>query len=391
MRLLLASHSAADNAGAELTLLELARGIVEETDIDIHAVFPSRGPLVDHFTHLGAAVSIIPNSSWTDFSGRRYRYVPRYAASRLRSTYRFVKLINSIRPDVVMTNTKTLVAPALAARLARVPHAWYVHEFGVRDHALVFDIGYQAAMRMIGRLSDLVIVNSEVIKIDMTQWVPSVLLHRLDYGVNVSQELQPTSAPTTPWRLVLVGRKAPGKGQEDAIRAVANLTSRGRDVQLRLVGDGEATYVQSLQGLAAQLGVDDSVEFIGATPDVAAHFYWAHAALVCSRAEAFGRVTVEAMKYERPVIGADSEGTAELIDHGSTGLLYKPGDTNQLADCIIELANNDARARTLARNAKMWADERFSPDRYVSEFLAAILGIKEAGPTRRRITRGVKR
>lgn len=391
MKLLLASHSAADSAGAELALLELVCGIVERPDIDVHAVFPSTGPLVDHFSHLGVAVSIIPNSSWTDFIGRRYRYVPRYAASRLRSTYRFVRLINSIAPDVVMTNTKTLVAPALAARLARVPHAWYVHEFGVRDHALVFDIGYKAAMHAIGRFSDLVFVNSEAIRRDMQQWVPSALLHRLDFGVEVSQELQPPSGPTSPWRLVLVGRKAPGKGQEDAIRAVATLRSRGREVLLRLVGGGQAAYVDSLQGMAAQLGVDDAVEFIDATADVATHYDWAHAALVCSRAEAFGRVTVEAMKYGRPLIGADSEGTAELIDHGVTGLLYKPGDADELADHVLELADNEARAKALAQNAKTWAEERFSGDRYVSEFLAAISGIKGTGQSRMKVTRRVKR
>lgn len=395
MKIILASHSSADSAGAELALLELASGIAEDIDHVIHAVFPVEGPLVDHFERLGITTSVIPNLSWVDLRGRRRRYWPRYVASSLRSTYRLVRLFRTIKPDVVVTNTKTLVTPAVAARLVGIPHVWYVHEFGVRDHDLTFDLGYERSMRLIDRLSDVVIVNSRAIKADMSRWTDPEKLRLLYCAVEVARQevacqVEPLSPSSPPLRLILVGRKAPGKGQEDAIRAVAALRGRGHAVELRLVGGGDPIHVGSLERLANELGVGDIVEFVEATSDVASQFRWSQIALVCSRAEAFGRVTVEAMKYGRPVIGADSEGTAELIEHGSRGLLYTPGDPYDLADKITELAEDTAGASRLAHNAKTWAEPRFSSERYVSDFVALIT---EMGgePVERRVDRVVAR
>lgn len=372
MNIVLASHSAADSAGAELALLELATGIVEDTDHVIHAVFPSEGPLVDHFERLGIAISVVPNLSWVDLRGRRGWYWPRYVASRLRSTYRLLRLFRTTNPDVIVTNTKTVVTPAAAARLVGIPHVWYVHEFGIRDHDLAFDLGYERSMRLIDRLSDVVIVNSNPIRADMSRWVDPGKLRLLYYAVDVAREAEPLSLSSPPLRLVLVGRKSPGKGQEDGIRAVAAMRGRGHRIKLRLVGGGGSAHVRSLERLANELGVGDIVDLVEATSDVATEFEWAQIALVCSRAEAFGRVTVEAMKYGRPVIGADTEGTAELIEHGSRGLLYTPGDPDDLADKIVTLANDWAEADRISKNAKTWARERFSTERYVSDFIATL-------------------
>ena len=47
--------------------------------------------------------------------------------------------------------------------------------------------------------------------------------------------------------------------------------------------------------------------------------------LTCSRNEAFGRTTVEALLMGKPVIGTNTGGTVDLISDGVDGLLYPPG------------------------------------------------------------------
>ena len=91
---------------------------------------------------------------------------------------------------------------------------------------------------------------------------------------------------------------------------------------------------------------------------------------VCSRAEAFGRVTVEAMKCGVPVIGARAAGTAELIKDGQTGLLYQPGNVGDLADTIEKLISNGEMRARLAEAARRWAHETFSRARFARQFLA---------------------
>ena len=66
---------------------------------------------------------------------------------------------------------------------------------------------------------------------------------------------------------------------------------------------------------------------------------------MCSRAEAFGRVTCEYMAAHLPVIGAASGGTVDIIADGETGFLYKPGVPEKLAEkmqILIEDKRNGA-------------------------------------------------
>ncbi len=67
---------------------------------------------------------------------------------------------------------------------------------------------------------------------------------------------------------------------------------------------------------------------------------WANTLVMGNTNEAFGRVTVEALTAGRPVVGANSGGTAELVHHGVDGLLFRPGDAADLARCLARLGAN---------------------------------------------------
>ncbi len=93
---------------------------------------------------------------------------------------------------------------------------------------------------------------------------------------------------------------------------------------------------------------------------------------MCSRMEAFGRVTIEAMKMGTPVIGARSGGTPEVIREGLTGLLYTPGDVKELADKIQQLCENRQTARQMGEQARRWAMASFTQERHGAEVLAIL-------------------
>jgi glycosyltransferase involved in cell wall biosynthesis len=89
---------------------------------------------------------------------------------------------------------------------------------------------------------------------------------------------------------------------------------------------------------------------------------------MCSRSEAFGRVTVEYLRRGRPVIGTRSGGTPELVDDGRTGLLYSPGDTRALANRIELLASSNVILKELSRNALERNASRFLLSDYLHGF-----------------------
>ena len=171
---------------------------------------------------------------------------------------------------------------------------------------------------------------------------------------------------------MLVGRGAPGKGQHLALHALTLLSRAGLDLTLTLVGSGGPRYDALLASIAARAGVADRVRLVGQVADPTPYVLGADVALVPSRAEAFGRVTVEAMKLGRPVVGAASGGTLELVQDNVTGLLHPPDDSGALADQVARLYHDRALLARLGARAREWATAAFTHEQYAADLTAVL-------------------
>jgi glycosyltransferase involved in cell wall biosynthesis len=368
--LALFSHTP-DLGGAGLVLWELADELVRR-GLRVHAVAPAEGPLLARMPESGGTGAVGDHAPWTSRRGGFRRKLGRWSRN-LRSLGELEALLARIGPDAVLTNTLTIPLPALAARRARVPHLWFVHEFGERDHGLRFDLGYARSLRLVDRLSRRVLVNSGATCQEVTRWIDPGKVRRIHYAVDVPPLAELASrSGDGPYRLLLVGRVTPAKGQRDAVEAVALLRARGCDVLLDLVGGQQPRFVRELESLCERQGVRRAVRFLGERSDASTSFRSADLALMCSRAEAFGRVTIEAMKCDRPVVGARCGATPELVEHGRTGLLYQPGSPEDLARQIEKLYRDRELGRRLGAQAGAWARATFTRDRLACELLSVL-------------------
>jgi len=124
------------------------------------------------------------------------------------------------------------------------------------------------------------------------------------------------------------------KGVDVLIRAVAKCITTGRDIRLTIVGEGR--YRASLEELAAELGIDDSVRLTGQLTSV-------HAVrsvlddsdlfVLASRTEGLPRAMIEAMARGLPCIGTRVGGIPELLEPNE---LVAPNDVDALASKIAE-------------------------------------------------------
>jgi glycosyltransferase involved in cell wall biosynthesis len=288
-----------------------------------------------------------------------------------------VSLLHRLAPDIVVTNTLTIPTAAVAAKVLKIPHVWYLHEFGEKDHGLRFDLGFKTSVRLINWLSTRILVNSHALFAEFSQSIPAHKLRVIYCAADVTPDAGGVPCtPDRPFRVVLVGSVTSSKGQDDAIRAVGLLRKQGREVRLTLVGHCASQALLRLRRLAVGVHADDVIDVIDFTETPERYFIQSHAALMCSRSEAFGRVTVEAMKFGLPVIGANSGGTRELIREGWNGLLYPSGDPAALAERIDRLYGDRALRARLGRNGQEWAQRTFSIARHteaVMKVLAEIL------------------
>jgi glycosyltransferase involved in cell wall biosynthesis len=280
------------------------------------------------------------------------------------------------KADVVVTNTSVIGVGALAALLLRKPHVWYIHEFGKEDHDLSFDLGIGVSSKLMARLSAFVIVNSRALEAFYARRIPRSQLRMVYQAVNVHDQsaadrtLETRSAPaTTVHKLVLVGGIVEGKGQTDAVQALRELKTQGVQAELTLVGTGEPAALEKVKRTVSRCGLDRLVNFTGQVLDPGPIVKDSEIALICSRSEAFGRSTVEAMKLGKPVIGARGGATPELIRENFNGLLYAPGDYLDLARKIRFLVDNPALAKQMGQNGRRWALEEFSVAKYARKVL----------------------
>lgn len=369
MKIAWLSHTGDLGGGAERCYWEGIKGIVSRGH-EVHAILPWRGDLTDKLIDIDVPVSIIPLTWWvsTDLSShiraRRLFYNMRLAWNAVSN------LLKQTRPDVVVTNTLTIPHGALAARRNNIPHVWHIHEFGREDHNLVFDLGDRLSLFLIDKFSKRIIINSLAVQDKFRKVVPPDKLSLIYYAVDVPAHVEGAKKQNNGWLdLILVGHLAPGKRQEDAIKSVSILFNKQLNVRLTLIGNEGQEYGTYLRKLAVELGVKDRIDFVGFTQNPFAYVAVSDVALMCSQSEAFGRVTVEAMKLGKPVVGARSGATPELIRDGVNGFLYQVGDPEDLANKIAILYNDRPLLSEMGQNAREWSNRTFSMENYTTGLL----------------------
>ncbi len=173
-------------------------------------------------------------------------------------------------------------------------------------------------------------------------------------------------------------RLSPWKGQHVLLEA---LTRCPREVCALFVGDalfGETHYAQELHAMVNRLQLQERVKFLGFRSDVppmmAASDLVAHTS---TAPEPFGRVVVEAMLCQRPVVAAAAGGVVELIRHQETGWLCPPGDAAALATIIRTCQEDAPTAATIAQRGAHHARRRFHLN-HTNQQLYNLLGLGTA-------------
>ena len=166
-------------------------------------------------------------------------------------------------------------------------------------------------------------------------------LHVVRMGVDLDSyppsSKQRAARGAGPLRVLFVGRLVPEKGPSVLLDAVDLLRARGRDVELRLVGEGElATELARRTVLTGPVPQD-------ALPE---QYAWADVFCLPSFAEGLPVVLMEAMATELPVVTTRITGIPELVVDRVNGRLVAPGRADLLADALASLADDpDLRAR----------------------------------------------
>lgn len=183
-----------------------------------------------------------------------------------------------------------------------------------------------------------------------------------------------SGAPSEPQRpLVLtVGRLAASeryKGHDVLLEAWPSVLARVPAAQYCVVGDGDDR--KRLESKAQELGIAGSVHFAGSVSAEELALWYDRCRVFAMparteldgpvpRGEGFGIVFLEAMARGKPVIGPQQGAPAEFIRSGEHGLLVDPANAAAVANAVVELLSDTARAHEMGIAAQQWVNTEFT-------------------------------
>lgn len=164
--------------------------------------------------------------------------------------------------------------------------------------------------------------------------------------------------------IILPGRLTQWKGHELFVDAFAALESK--NIIGLLVGDTEEnpSYTKRLRDKIANYGLQNNIRLVGHCSDMPAAFQLADLVVSASSSqpEAFGKVAIEAMAMEKPVIATAHGGSLETVLPGKTGWLVPPNDALSMSKTIREAISNPELLKEYGRTGRQWVNEQFTSE-----------------------------
>lgn len=164
---------------------------------------------------------------------------------------------------------------------------------------------------------------------------------------------------------LFVGRLAKEKGVDYLVKAMA----KNPEIELRIVGTGNqeqflinlvsSLHLKNVKFLGFKSGKELAEEYKNCLATVIPSYYF----------ENFPTTIIESFVYGKPVIGSNLGGIPEMIDHGENGLLFEPGDVNDLSQKIKIMYENKEQASVMGKNGRAKAEANYTSQVYYSKLM----------------------
>lgn len=357
-----------NQGGSERQAVQLTRLLCESGSFRVFvATLDNSGPLRSEIERIG--IDDIPEYPLTSFRDSN-------AVAQLR---RFVSYLRANNIDLVHTHDfYTNIFGMVAASLARVPV-----RIASRRESAVRVAKQRMVERGAYRLAHRVVANCEEVRQQLIrdEGLPAEKVVTLYNGLDMSRlRIERSNAGASE---LLAGLELPGNGSRRFVTIVANLRAhfpgpnpiclkdhplflRAAQRVRQVVPDaafviaGEGELLEDTRALAAELGLGSDVYFLGRCERVAELLSVSDVCVLSSSAEGFSNSILEYMAAAKPVVATDVGGAREAVVEGETGFLVRSGDDEAMADRIITLLRDPARARTMGELGRQVVEEKFS-------------------------------
>jgi glycosyltransferase involved in cell wall biosynthesis len=142
------------------------------------------------------------------------------------------------------------------------------------------------------------------------------------------------------------------------LRAARKVAEKIPHAHFVLAGEGELK--KDLENLASEFGIAEKTHFTGRCEKIPELLSVSFAGVLTSENEGFSNSILEYMAARLPVVATDVGGAREAIFEGENGFLVESNDDEALATRLIELLENEEKARAFGEKGRKLVEENFS-------------------------------
>lgn len=267
-------------------------------------------------------------------------YAAYYYSHFYSSLKKALKVVDWSTVDLIHTNVARDDLGMEISKRTRVPNICHIREFAELDFNC-WSYRPHYIKYLAENTSEFIAISNAVKQFWVEKGIPIDNIRVIYNGVD-HQKIK--CADHSSWmndkciKMVIVGGVIPNKGQFQAIEALCALPEDIRsNFSLDVIGRVTEMYKKKLQEPLKKHGILSQVKFLGECDDVYNRLKDYHVGLMCSKAEGFGRVTVEYMHAGLSIIASNCGANPELIRDKYSGLLYDREDTYSLSEKMVYL------------------------------------------------------
>ena len=366
MNVLLVSSDNSKSSGAFLSMIQLARLLKDNYKCNVCVMIPRKGNGAELIERNGISFFYNRAYNWI-ISMDQKKNLSFFLQKTIKEALNWIAIkrlnawIKKNNTDIVHLNTSWTYIGAISAHQCEIPVIWHIREFleeDQRDEIWDKQYGYKLMSD-----STRIIAISESIYNKYVDILPKSKLSIIYNGIDSERFYRENHMilNSEDVNILITGTISESKGQIQIIKACKYLVDSHVDnFVLHIVGIGNEAYTNKLRVLVEQLKLTDKVVFHGFCGNTELYYEKADIVCVCSKAEAFGRVTIEGMLSGALVVGAACGATEELIKNNETGLLYEYENEKDLANKIKWVVDNKETAQSIAKRGCAYAKENMT-------------------------------
>lgn len=289
-----------------------------------------------------------------------HKYLKKFL--NIRCYFQYKKIIKKENPDIVHINALTTYVIALAALSMNKPIVWHIREMieeGLNGKFWNENFAYKLMNK-----ADAFIAVSECVKLKYSGMVSPSKIHRIYNGIDKELFLDERHIIFDKSEIIITmaGKIIQNKGQLDCLEKLVPILLANKNIVLQFAGVGSQEYIEQILDLKNRSGIcDNQIRFLGFVKEMNKLWSETDIAIVYSKFEAFGRVTVEAKMAGALVVGYDSGGTSELINDGVDGFLFND-NTKNLTKIILEILADKDKSQKVASKGRDCAMQIFTAE-----------------------------